>query len=556
MPFFQKSRVYLVILSAIVFGTTGCGGSGGGNSSAKPVTPVISISWPARALAFQGPTSAQSAVIELRGASTAGKDVAFIANRINSSQSVQSYTCPVAVRPGVHPLVIHFDAAMNGVGGEVATAAATVQITPTGSVLRSDGKPLGNIGFTSAIGSVYVLQSQTATIGQPYAIQVGATDKNNYILALSPGSATFKVIQGNQASIDASQNLVVTTLGSVTVQATIDGVSSGYMDIGVQAPLAKLRSVNLTTNALVLKPQTGTLWTSVPSTAASHGNEVVEIDPVAGSILGGVFAGSEPGPLGISGDGTTLFVGLTGALAIQPIKTATRTLGTIFSLSNPQSSYDPPATQIQVQPGSTNTIAVVRNPGSSLGPELYIGGVQAPNALGGYSGTSVTFSSATELFSYDGYTSGYELIDASIDGQGITQLSSTQGLINGYGVTIAYVAGRIYASDGSIIDAATKTRIGQFNLTGGGNNSSQAISFTIDAANHRAFFISNGFSSNSSVMAFDTTTFLPVGVVNLPSLTFDQGLGSNSPNLVRFGQKGLAFRTPTGVYFLDTAPGL
>ncbi len=486
----RKTISYALLISALVLGTTGCGGSGGG-SPAKPINPVISISWPARALAFQGPSSAQSAVIELRGASTSGKDVAFIANRISSSQSVQSYTCPLAVKPGIHPLVIHFDAALNGVGGEVATAAATVQVSPTGSVLRSDGKPLGNIGFTTAIGSVYVLQSQIATLGKPYAIQVGATDKNNYILAISPGSATFKIVQGNQASIDASQNLVALSLGAVTVQATIDGVSSGYVDVGVQPPLATLRSMLIATNALVAEPQSGTLWASLPSTAGSLGNEVIEIDPQAGSILGGVFAGSEPGPLGISGDGSTLFVGLTGALAIQPVKTATRTLGSMFSLSNPESSYDPPATQIQVQPGSTNTIAVVRNPNSPLGPELYIAGVQTPNALGGYSGTSVTFSSPSELFSYDGYTSGYELIDSSIDGQGITQQSSTQGLINGYGVTIGFFGGRLYASDGSIVDPASKTRIGQFNLSGGGNTSSAAISFTVDVSNHRAFFLSN-----------------------------------------------------------------
>lgn len=63
----------------------------------------------------------------------------------------------------------------------------------------------------------------------------------------------------------------------------------------------------LPANGLVFDPVRNLLWASVPGNAAAAGNAVVSIDPSTGNVIDTIYAGSEPGALALSADGSHLF---------------------------------------------------------------------------------------------------------------------------------------------------------------------------------------------------------------------------------------------------------
>jgi DNA-binding beta-propeller fold protein YncE len=71
----------------------------------------------------------------------------------------------------------------------------------------------------------------------------------------------------------------------------------------------------LPANGLVYDSQRNVFWASVPGNSGSAGNSVVSIDPGTGKVIDTIFAGSEPGVLALSGDGSHLFATLGGAPA-------------------------------------------------------------------------------------------------------------------------------------------------------------------------------------------------------------------------------------------------
>ena len=442
----------------------GCGGSGGGSSLSKTRTSSISISWPARPPTIKSPASALSAVIILEDATNSGVEISLLANRKGNGAYTEQYFFPTQIKPAVYTMTAHFDAQPGGMGGEVATASATVLVSSVGQLLQANGSPLGSISFTSNLASVSIVAGQIATIGQPYSIKVAATDLRQNPIAVSTGSAHFTLAQSPGAIITSTGQLLINSIYGAIVQATVDGVSSPQTAVNVQPPYVALRSLNTQTNSLRLNPVTGTIWASGSSTDSTYSNQLVEINPTAALVVSSVNINGEAGPLAVSDDGSTIFTGMNGASSIKVVDTSHKVLKSTFSLSNPSIGNDPPATSIEVAPGTSNTIAVARTPDSGLGPELYINGLQAPDTLGLYEGNSMAFLSPGELFSFQGWSTSFQLSSVRVSGQGLKILGYSDGEIQGFGATILYRMGLIFGSDGSVISPGNQIKLGQFDL--------------------------------------------------------------------------------------------
>src|SRR6266404_3997657 len=94
--------------------------------------------------------------------------------------------------------------------------------------------------------------------------------------------------------------------------------------------------LGLAANGLAFDAGRNLLWASVPG-IAPIGNSVVSIDPRTGNIIDRIDAGSDPGVLALSADGSHLFAALGGAPAIESIDlTAKR--GSAFSVLNAANS--------------------------------------------------------------------------------------------------------------------------------------------------------------------------------------------------------------------------
>ncbi|HLL73227.1 MAG TPA: Calx-beta domain-containing protein [Pyrinomonadaceae bacterium] len=292
-----------------------------------------------------------------------------------------------------------------------------------------------------------------------------------------------------------------------------------------------VKQVNLPANDLVINTVTQTLYASVPSNAGGGaGNTITTVDPKTGAVGTSTFIGSEPNKLAISDDGQVLYVNLEGAQAVRRFDTATKTPGLQFSVG-----ATIPA-DMEVMPGNPQTLAVSRGlSGFSTGSvAIYDNGVQRPNASSGgaYAILPIEFgASASVLYGYDSYSSGFELVKFDVNASGVTRVSLTYNLLSGYDSVFEFAGGRLYSGIGRIVDPETKTLVGKFNSGGS--------ALLVDQKLGRAFFLSSGFGSSVVLSAYDINTFLPLGSVTLPNVT------GTPTGLVRWGANGLAFCTRT-----------
>ena len=138
----------------------------------------------------------------------------------------------------------------------------------------------------------------------------------------------------------------------------------------------------------------------------------------------------------------------------------------------------------------------------------------------------------------------------AVDSSGVSTLdvfdSFMGDLISGFGVDVKFHGGLIYTTTGRVIDPVARVVLGTFSLpTTFGNF------VTIDATIGRAFFLTrDGSSGTWSLRAFDLTTRQFLSGVLIPGLTGNPG------SLIRWGAKGLAFRTSSGQVHLIEAASL
>jgi sugar lactone lactonase YvrE len=293
-----------------------------------------------------------------------------------------------------------------------------------------------------------------------------------------------------------------------------------------------IKQVSIATNDLAYSQTTKMLYASVPSSGGSKGNSITAINPATGDIGTSVFVGSEPNRLALSDDGQTMYTGLDGAASVRRFDIATQTAGLQFYLGN--SSFDGPnrATDISVMPGSPGTVAVSR---SLKDVAIYDDGVQ--RAQTGNPGQN-EFASPTTL-----YVSSGQVYKYTVGVNGLTLGKST--VTGGYAGDFVYHNGLVYLASGVVVDPEAGVVKGTFS---GASGSSVAV----DAPNGRVFFISNAFSSNWVLRAYDINTFLPIGSVTISGIG---GFISDGPSrLLRWGTNGLAFRTgDKKVFLIQTA---
>ena len=142
-------------------------------------------------------------------------------------------------------------------------------------------------------------------------------------------------------------------------------------------------AVQVPSNDVVFSPLTGMLYASVPGYDALRGNTITEIDPASGELRRSIWVGSEPGPLAVSDDGGTMYVGLTGAASVRRVDLLTGTPLAQFQVG--RGGYNKRdrlyAADLAVLPGDPDSVAVVRHGGNSSidnGVGIYTNGVMRP----------------------------------------------------------------------------------------------------------------------------------------------------------------------------------
>lgn len=308
------------------------------------------------------------------------------------------------------------------------------------------------------------------------------------------------------------------------------------------------RMINLTTNDLVFDPATQQIYASVPGNPGS----VTPIDPVTGTLGQPIPVGNGPTKLARSDNGQLLYVGLDGEGAVQRIDLATQTAELKFSLGSDPFFGPYFVEDMEVLPDSPQSVAVSRKYKTvsprHAGVAIYDNGVQRPTTTPGHTGSNVIeFSaSASRLYGYNNETTEFGFRRMTVDASGVTVLdafTSFMGdLISGI-VDIKFDGGRLYTTSGRVIDPETRTVVGTFPGAAG-------VAVKPDSALGRTFFLIPTGGPSVKVSAYDLTTQQLLGTEEVP------GVSGSPSNLIRWGEKGLAFRTTGGQVFLVESPKL
>ena len=297
-----------------------------------------------------------------------------------------------------------------------------------------------------------------------------------------------------------------------------------------------VKTVEVTTNDLVYDSNTDRIYVSIPSSNGANGNSIGVINPNNNTLENTVFIGSEPTALAISDDGKYIYSGFSGSSTVRRFEISTQTSGLQFSLGSDSSNGSFYAEDIEVMPGQSNTIAVSRkNIGFTPrheGVAIYDNGVIRPTTTPAHTGSNkIEFSAQNSLIGYNNESTEFGIRRMSINSSGVSVLGVSPNVLSGADEDFSYFNGKIYATDGTVVDATGSLFVaGTFSNVNGPS--------VYDTNADLVCYASFDFSGNIVFQRFNPTTFL---------------LADNLPISEAFGDVNNIITCGTGCYAFNSS---
>ncbi len=439
----------------------------------------------------------------------------------NSTELMATIPASSITSPGTVNLSVTTPAPGGGTSGTLPFTASNPP-APTLTSIYPNAGPINQAATVTLYGTGFMANSTVALNGTNIAATyVSATQ----LTVAIPASST---------ALPGNLNFTVTT-----------PAPGG----GTSAAVPYTVYVSLVNNDIVYNATDGLIYASVPGSAGSPlGNTIVGIDPVTGNITRQIWVGSNPNKLALSSDGTQLFVGLDGSGAVAQLNLTTGQVAKQFSLGGGSGVYNPPytATALAAVPGEMNSVAVQSTSGII---SIYDAGVARANNSSGLTETyfddnygSMSFgASASILYANNAPFQGVQAF--TVGSTGITAATSLYSTV--VSSNIQSDNGRLYLSNGVVLNAASGTVLGTFYAT---SNSPATGPVVSDSTLGLAFIGGGGTVYGSSqVLAFNESTFDPSG-----SILFNGPNSGALKEIVRWGQNGVALSDGSNVYLFQS----
>ena len=335
------------------------------------------------------------------------------------------------------------------------------------------------------------------------------------------------------------------------------GGSDRYSTKSSAAPPAAtttIRIFQLAANDIVYDKAGQKLYTSIPSSFGGTGNSIIPINPATLVPGSPIWMGSEPGRMAITDDGKFLYTALNGSGSIRRLDLLSQTPGQQFALGNQLTSgaqiptIEGPyyARDLELLPGRNDSVVAVRYfpcCSGSFGVAAYRDGVKLPvnsDPIDLWSTFSLTSSSNASVLYGIGLSGDF--LKFTVDDNGVTLARVTPwfNLINaGNGTDVVFADGRIYTTNGLVIDPEIPKIVGNFSFP----TPSTVSGFVPDPATGRLYVLtSNAFCGpnctwTAIIYAFDLNTLSLIDSIEVP------GLMGFPRSFIRWGANGFAFRT-------------
>jgi len=339
--------------------------------------------------------------------------------------------------------------------------------------------------------------------------------------------------------------------GAVMPQSTIrhdlvDAIVAGISIKNRPPQGTEVKTISLLHNDLVYDKTRNRLYASVPG-SASNGNSIALINPDTGAIVQTVAVGPEPTQLALSKGDEYLYVGLDGSGEVARVNLATMAVDLKFSLGTTGQHL---AQDIAALPGSPQSIMVIKKL-NNLSPAfqgiaIYDNATKRAHEIPAWTGGATSLANAIAIaddgaFAYgiNNETTGFELSRFSISPTGISQLDKTDGLAGGWLTQLRMLDGRLYLTNGRVIDPANNVLLGIYP-----HDTYRSQDCMPDPSTARTYCLAIPYSptaSTVSLVAFDRTLFAQLATVEtrIPAAAIAPG------TMVRFGARGFAVGAAT-----------
>lgn len=401
----------------------------------------------------------------------------------------------------------------------------------------------GAPNFTLTLSGTGFLQSSTVVIN-------GTAVQPNFY----PSSTAASVV------IPAS---AVSSIGDISIAVsnpTPGGGTSAVQTLHVISANNRVRTVNLEAADIGWDAVHNLLIASISSYSSNSPNSIVTIDPLQGTVVTTQSLPSSPSGLSVTKDGSYVYVTLPSTGQVQRFTLPSLTPDITFSLGNDANGHFYMSNYVAAEPGHPHTVAITRHSstttayGANGGVVVYDDGVPRANiAFPGdypnYYDTLVWSSDATTLYGTNSAISTAEEDIFTADSDGVTLLSSEQGVLGQFvkHLTLDTKTSRLVDGYGNVVNATTGQSAGQMQVQ---NTITYAENpFALDMTQRRAFYLNaNGFYPNNPprgeyIETFDLDHFSYVNSILVEGLT-------GGSTIVRWGTSGLAINGQQ-IYIID-----
>jgi IPT/TIG domain len=370
------------------------------------------------------------------------------------------------VRAGVFPIVV----TNAGPGGG---ASNPVPFTITGSTPRIRSIPTNG----GTVGQAFAMMVHGSGFVPGAVVRWNRTDRPTSYVSSSRLSATL-------STADFS------SVGSNTIDVRNSAPEVGESNV-VQFQVRPFTSGSGSSVALDIDgmdiaraQRSGRLYASVRFTDRAYAGRVVEIDPLTATVLRSVSVGADPVALAISDDESQLYVTDRNSSSVKRVNLGSFSVEQTIVMAPAGIPYD-----VAVMPGRAGSIAVSREPGQLLAAAsspvtIFDNGVprQGQGLVTQFAGRIAFAGDSNSLYAYNNGTTAYDLTRMSIDASGTILNLSFSNLVTGGSTDIRGAQGRIYGTDGAVVDAERLVR------TGGFGTGMYALAIDVDLGRAYAMF--------------------------------------------------------------------
>ncbi len=484
-------------------------------------------------------TVTDGGTLALSGTLTTPLTVTLVSSAPDQLSVAASVVVPAGATSVKFPISLPDDANLDGAQTVTLTASEATFASGETTASVADNDP-ASFAFDTIPSPQYVNQAFSARIvaldinGAPALGFTGAANLSGTI------DATPSSLQPSQtnAFVAGEWTGAITTLAAGenwTLQATYGSVSGASNAFTVRVPVVQI--VNLANNDIVYDAGTNRLYASTPS------GTIVPIDPATGALDPAITIATTPATLlARATDGSRLWVAHDANAQIIPVSLPDLTVGASFNLGT--GSYGQTrAEDIVALPGSPDSLAVARyRSGVSPrhdGVSVYVNGSRLTSSTPNHTGSnSIEPGSAPgRIFGYNNESTEFGSRRLQVSETGITNLDVRSEIATGFGITIHASDDIVAASSGRIYDGESYRILASLPYSG---------LVRPDATAKRIYLLSDQGGGVRRLRSYDTDRFAEIGSINV------SGVSGTPGTLVRWGEAGLAFRTPTQIFILNT----